>query len=172
MKSKDERINLIKELTSITRSLPTNPDKIGIGSLFELCSVLVTFRERISAIYGEALDDVNEAQKSQLLIKDQFRAKSNELLNLPEIKILKPIAVQQAACEVFLGPLNKAILDNELTLLDVNTFLLKVKMAHDDIKDKLRTIGMQSDISKQLMNRSPLEAGSDPLGRPKGASLI
>jgi len=167
MKSKDERDKIIQELNSMKRSLPLNPDKIGIASLFELSSILFDFRERVSAIYREALDDINEANKSQILVKDQFRAKSNELLNQPEIKILKPIAVQQAACEVFLTPLNKALMDAELTLADADTFLLKVKIAHEDLKDKLRTIGMQADIGKQLMSRAPLENGSDPLGQSK-----
>ena len=171
MKSKEERQVLLAEVESMKRPLPCNPDKIGVASLFELSSVLYSYRERISSILREAVDDLNEVTKSQIMTKEDHRIRLNEILSRDEIKILKPISVQQAACEVFLTPNNKAVMDCELNLADARTFLQKVQIAHEDIKDKVRTIRLQADISAQLNGYSPMPAGTDPFGRVKGAEL-
>ncbi|NCU27228.1 hypothetical protein EOM86_10995 [Candidatus Nomurabacteria bacterium] len=172
MKDKSERDVILAELDSMKAPLPMNPDKVGLASLFELASVLFAYRERVSSILRSAIDDVNEIQKSQIMAKEQLRVKSTEILNRDEIKILKPIAVQQAACEVHLTPYSKAVMDSELTLSDARSFQIKVQMAHEALKDKMRTLRLQADICSQLMGFGPLPAGTDPLGRTKGAELV
>ena len=171
MKSKEDRQKLLAEIESLRSPLPLNPDRVGVAALFELSSILFSYRERVSSILREAIDDMNEATKSQIMAKEKHRVKANEILSREEIKILKPISVQQAACEVFLGPDNKAVMDSELTLADTRIFAQKVQMILEDIKDKLRTIKVQADISAQLNGYSPLPAGTDLNGRVKGIEL-
>jgi hypothetical protein len=169
MKTKEERNKVLLEIESMRRPLPLNPDRIGVASLYELSSALFSYRERLTSIFHEAIDDLNEANKSLIIANEQHKEKSSELLNRDEIKILKPISVQQAACDVHLRPFNKMVLEAELNVSDCENFLRKVQISHEDIKDKIRTLRLQSDLSVQLNGLSNML--SDPLGRTKGAEL-
>jgi hypothetical protein len=141
--TQEDRIKVLSEINSYVARLPTDPNIMGIEALFKLASDATAYRERVSGILGEAIEDVKNAEKAKLVATFKFKEKRSGHLGDDTIKILKSADLRDAAISVILAAEEKTVARAELELLDATSFKDRLKLKYEDLKDVLRTLNSQ-----------------------------
>lgn len=157
----DQRVTILRELEGYNCSLPTDPNTAGIDTIFKLSSVITAYRDRVGAIYGEAIEWLKDSQKILKTAELAYESKSYKYMNEDAVKILKSADIRKAAIDVYVTAERNAVLKAELEVMDATAFKERVFNRYDDLKDALRTLKRQLEAVGFLFSMGVVQA---PIG--------